>query len=73
LPMAVTQVKHAARVTVNEDGCEAAAFTAIMVEATSAAPDSLPVFEMDLDRPFAFLITGVDGLPLFIGCVNSME
>ena len=36
-------------------------------------PEELPVVEMNLNRPFAFVITGVDGLPLFAGAVNTME
>ena len=36
-------------------------------------PEELPVIEMDMDRPFAFLITGVDGLPLFVGTVNTLD
>jgi len=73
LDAVVSAVKHAARVKVDEEGCEAAAFTAIMVEATAAMPEQLPVVEMNLNRPFGFLITGVDGLPLFTGLVNTME
>ena len=72
-PVAVTQVQHAARVKIDEEGCEAAAFTAIMANATSAMPEDLPVVEMNLNRPFAFAITGADGLPLFVGAVNTME
>ena len=72
-PVAVTQVQHAARVKIDEEGCEAAAFTAIVAECTAAMPEDLPVVEMDLDRPFAFAITGADGLPLFVGAVNTME
>ena len=71
--VAVTQVQHAARVKIDENGCEAAAFTAITADCTSAMPEELPVIEMDLDRPFAFLITGVDGLPLFVGTVNTLD
>ena len=71
-PVSVAQVQHAARVKVDEKGCEAAAFTAILADATSAKPEQLPVIEMTLDRPFAFLITGVEGLPLFIGTVNML-
>ena len=71
--VAVTQVQHAARVKVDEKGCEAAAFTAITADCTSAMPEELPVIEMDLDRPFAFMITGVDGLPLFLGSVNTLK
>ena len=66
-------MQHAARVKIDEEGCEAAAFTAIMANATSAMPEDLPVVEMDLNRPFAFAITGADGLPLFVGAVNTME
>lgn len=71
--VAVTQVQHAARVKVGEKGCEAAAFTAVRADAQSAAPEDLPVVEMDMNRPFAFLITGVDGLPLFLGSVNTLK
>ena len=69
---AVTSVQHAARVLVDENGCEAAAFTAITVECTAALIEELPEVEMNLNRPFAFMITGVDGLPLFIGAVNTV-
>ena len=70
---AVTSVQHAARVLVDENGCEAAAFTAITADATAALIEELPEIEMNLNRPFAFMITGVDGLPLFIGTVNTVE
>ena len=67
--IAVSQVKHAARVLIDEEGCEAAAYTVIMTEATAAAP---PEDELDFvaDRPFVFVITNADGLPLFVGIVN---
>ena len=71
--VAVTQVQHAACVKVDEKGCEAAAFTAVRADAQSAAPEDLPVVEMNLNRPFAFMITGVDGLPLFLGTVNTLK
>ncbi len=71
-PVSVTQVQHAARVKLDEQGCEAAAFTAIVADATGTLPEELPVIEMNLNRPFAFAITGVDGLPLFVGAVNTM-
>ena len=70
--VAVMRVQHAARVKIDEKGCEAAAFTAVRADAQSAAPEDLPVVEMDLNRPFAFMITGVDGLPLFLGTVNNL-
>ena len=73
LEAVVSAVKHAARVKVDEDGCEAAAFTSIMVTPTAMMPEDMPVIEMNLNRPFGFLITGADGLPLFTGVVNTME
>ena len=69
----VSAAKHAARVKVDEEGCEAAAFTAILAAPTAALIEPQPVIEMDLDRPFGFLITGADGLPLFAGIVNTLE
>lgn len=70
--LAVSQVQHAACVSIDEKGCEAAAFTATAVDTAALEPEDLPTIEMDLDRPFAFLITGVDGLPLFLGVVNAL-
>ncbi len=65
----VSQVNHAARVKIDEEGCEAAAFTVMIMEATCAPPTD----EVDfvLDRPFVFAVTGVNGDVLFIGVVNQ--
>lgn len=65
----LTEAKHAARVTVDEDGCRAAAFTEMLCG--EGAPENRVDFT--LDRPFIFSITSPDGLPLFIGTVNSMK
>ncbi len=69
-PLYVSQAQHAARVKVDEEGCEAAAYTIFMVECGAAMP---PADEVDftLDRPFLFAITGDSGLPLFTGVVNQ--
>ena len=66
----LTQAKHAARVKIDEDGCEAAAYTVLAPEATAMMG---PEDEIDftLDEPFVFAITGIDGLPLFVGLVNQ--
>ena len=66
------KAQHAARVTVDEEGCEAAAVTAFSVLAGNTLPVAAEKAEMNLNRPFAFMITGVDGLPLFIGVVNEV-
>ena len=65
----VSQVKHAARVAIDEEGVTAAAFTVIMRAGAGMPPSD----EMDfiLDRPFLFVIESQDGLPLFAGVVNQ--
>ena len=65
----LSKAEHAARVTIDEEGVTAVAYT-VMMMAGAAAP---PKDEMDfvLDRPFLFAITSADGLPLFVGLVNQ--
>lgn len=65
----VNQVKHAARVAIDEEGVTAAAFTLILRAGAGMPPEE----EMDfvLDRPFAFIVESEDGLPLFAGIVNE--
>ena len=67
--IAVSQAKHAARVTIDEEGCTAAAYTVIAVTGSAMPPDE----EVDfiLNRPFVFVLTSMDGLPLFTGVVNN--
>ncbi len=65
----LSSAAHAARVKIDEEGVEAAAYT-VMVFAGAAMPPSEEV-DFTLDRPFLFLITSADGLPLFTGIVNN--
>ena len=69
--IAISDSVHAARVMIDEEGCVATAFT-VMLDAGSAMP---PTDEVDfaLDRPFIFVITSADGLPLFVGVVNNPQ
>lgn len=62
-------------IEVNEDGVEAAGYTALGISGTSAAPPS-DVLEMKLDRPFLFAVrsdslsaggTEIPGTLLFVG------
>jgi len=63
------RVDHAARVKIDEEGVEAAAYTVMMAAGAAMPPED----EMDfiLDRPFLFFITSQDDLPLFAGIVNE--
>lgn len=63
-----SDVSHAARVMVDEEGCTAVAYTVIL-ECGDALP---PQEEIDfvLERPFVFVITRNDQVPLFAGVVN---
>jgi len=65
----ISEISHAARVAVDEEGVTAAAYT-VMMEAGAAPPPDEEI-EFKLDRPFIFAITGRSGLPLFVGVVNQ--
>ena len=63
----ISQANHAARVMVDEEGCTAASYTVLAVEGAGMPPEE--EVDFTLDRPFLFVITGEDGLPLFVGTV----
>lgn len=69
-PLYISKAQHAARVKVDEEGCEAAAYTVMIMECGAAMPPDEEV-DFTLDRPFLFAITGDSGLPLFTGVVNQ--
>ncbi len=69
-PLYLGKAQHAARVKVDEEGCEAAAYTVMLVYCGAAAPPDDEV-DFTLDRPFLFAVTGDSGLPLFTGVVNQ--
>ena len=64
----VGSASHASRVMVDEDGVLAAAFTVLLTYGTSAI-DPPPEMDFTLDRPFLFVISSRDDLPLFVGSV----
>ena len=69
----ISAVIHKAFVDVNEEGTEAAAATAVVVQLTSAGPiKRVPVFRAD--HPFMFVIRHVEtGAVLFMGRIRSPE
>ena len=68
----VSGVMQAARVKIDEDGVEAAAYTEIVAD-TTAAEEPPPVVEMNLNRPFLFVILNDANVPLFVGTVQTIE
>lgn len=70
LPVWLDRVQHDARVVIDEEGCEAAAYTLMLMAAGAAPPEQLDEIDFVADRPFLFVITGANELPLFIGVVN---
>ena len=65
----LSHAKHSARVTIDEEGVVAAAYT-VMVACGAALPPDERV-EFTLDRPFLFAVTGESGEILFAGIVNT--
>ena len=66
--IAVSQVRHGARVAIDEEGCTAAAYT--MIPGSGAAVPPEDEVDFVVDRPFLFAITGYSGDVLFVGVVN---
>lgn len=66
----VSKINHAARVAIDEEGCIAAAFTVIAVDG-EGMPAELEKMDFVLDRPFLFMVSSRDNLPLFAGIVNE--
>lgn len=68
-PMYISDVQQKLSISIDEKGCEAAAYTKINFAGSAPPEDTI---EMTLDRPFIFAITGGAGnAPLFIGVVNN--
>lgn len=65
----VNQINHGARVSIDEEGCRAAAFTVISVPGAGPPPE-LDEIDFVLDRPFLFVVSSRDNLPIFAGVVN---
>lgn len=69
IPLYISEVNHAARVMVDEEGCTAASYVEMAVAIGASAPPEKEI-DFHLDRPFIFVIETRDGMPLFAGVVN---
>lgn len=70
--MFVDQFQHSARVKIDEEGTEAAAYTAIAIEEMAYLEEPEEI-DMKLDEPFIFAIRNKDGAVTFVGVVNSID
>lgn len=68
-PAWLNAAEHAARVAIDEEGVTAAAYTVMMMDGAGAPPKD-EVY-LTFDRPFLFVISSHDDLPLFAGIVNT--
>ena len=71
-PIILSQVEHGVRVTVDEEGVAAVAYTVMSADAATEAMGEPAEVDFILDRPFLFAITDNLGLPLFVGIVNQL-
>ncbi|MCI9129960.1 MAG: serpin family protein [Eggerthellaceae bacterium] len=62
----VSDVTQDVKLELDEDGVEAAAFTAVGIEKMALMPETEPV-EFKLDRPFFYYVTSASGHILFAG------
>ena len=71
-PLFISQVLHKTYIEVDEKGTKAGAATAVIADAGSDMPGTVP--EVYLDRPFLYMLvdTGTN-LPAFIGAVTDMS
>lgn len=68
VPIYVNQIDHAVRIAIDEESVTAAAYT---ISAGGVGGFIENEIDFVLDRPFIFVITSWDGLPLFTGIVNE--
>ncbi|MGZ4762065.1 MAG: serpin family protein, partial [Ilumatobacteraceae bacterium] len=69
--LVISSVVHQANITVDEEGTEAAAATAVVMEATSLPAPEEPVV-VTLDRPFTYWLRDtVNNTIVFMGRVND--
>ena len=67
-PLFISGVSQKANISIDEKGVEATAYTDIRY-AGAAPPNGRA--EMILNRPFIFILTGSDNIPLFVGIINN--
>ena len=70
LDVFLSQANHATRLTVDEDGAQAAAYTVLATECASMPLDDN--LDFIVDRPFLMVLVGLDHAPLIVARVNAL-
>lgn len=69
----ISDVIQQTRISVDEMGTTAAAYTEVAIkEATAMPPKELKQIQVIFDRPFVYVLFSSDGIPLFVGCVRDI-
>jgi Serine protease inhibitor len=68
--MVINDIIQQARITVDREGAEAAAYTSIGVEETSI-PIIEEEIEMILDQPYVMVVLSPEYIPMFVSTVNN--
>lgn len=70
----IGDIRHKAKITVDEQGTKAAAVTAILMTDDALEPIDTDCYEVNLNRPFVFAIyDNYENIPIFIGTVRTIE
>ena len=73
IPLSISRVVHKTFVSVDEEGTEAAAATAVEAGVTSVGPDER-IVNFIVDKPFIFMIReNSTGVILFIGAMKKID
>lgn len=69
----ISQVIHKTTITVGEQGTQAGAVTAVILDAATATAPPEEIYEIYLDRPFLFMIVDNElNLPIFMGSLMEV-
>ena len=68
--LAITEIAQKCKIIMDEDGTEAAAVTEIAMDESAPCYEE-PNIELNLDRPYAYVIMSGNNIPLFIGAVEN--
>lgn len=70
-PLFLGTAQQGTHIAINEEGVEAASYTMMGMAAAGFPAEEPKIVEMNLNRPFIYLITAKDGSTLFIGVVRD--